>query len=99
MKLKKPLSWQERTNCDGELYDTVKSISDELATAFIVSQVEVLKGNEGIVKGEVLKNISMTVVKADGEKCERCWMHSETVGKNSEHKTLCERCAKVIESM
>lgn len=85
--------------CDGELYDTVKSISDELATAFIVSQVEVLKGNEGIVKGEVLKNISMTVVKADGEKCERCWMHSETVGKNSEHKTLCERCAKVIESM
>jgi len=32
------------------------------------------------------------VEKAKGEKCERCWMYSETVGQNSEYPTLCERC-------
>jgi isoleucyl-tRNA synthetase len=29
-------------------------------------------------------------------KCERCWMYKDTVGKIEAHKTLCERCSKVV---
>ena len=32
--------------------------------------------------------------KAEGEKCERCWVISKTVGENSEHPTLCSRCCE-----
>ena len=36
--------------------------------------------------------IGVKVERAEGEKCERCWMYSTTVGESSEHPTLCERC-------
>ena len=29
-------------------------------------------------------------------KCGRCWTHSASVGENSEHPELCERCAAAI---
>ncbi|MEG1448729.1 MAG: zinc finger domain-containing protein [Oscillospiraceae bacterium] len=38
----------------------------------------------------------MTVSKASGEKCERCWMYSDTVGKDSEDPQICARCASVL---
>ena len=36
--------------------------------------------------------VGIKVEKATGEKCERCWMYSETVGDSQEYPTLCERC-------
>ena len=48
---------------------------------------------EGEFKGEV-EGLSVTVVKAEGGKCERCWTYSDFVGTG--HPELCERCAKVI---
>lgn len=66
-----------------------KEISDELATILIVSEVEV-------ILDESVEECLFEVQKACGEKCERCWTYSSTVGKNSEHPTLCERCAKVM---
>ena len=81
--------------CDGELYDFVCAHKDELATVFIVSQVEVVKGGEGAFTGD-LEGLSATVSPADGEKCERCWIYSETVGCDHDHPTLCKRCADVM---
>ena len=83
--------------CQGELYDTVLSLKDELSSILIVSQVEVINGDDGKFKGETLKDLSITVQKADGEKCERCWIHSESVGSVPDHPTLCKRCAEVIQ--
>lgn len=60
-----------------------------LKTIFIVSGVDVHEGDELFVK----------VDKAGGEKCERCWTYSETVGKDSEHPTLCARCAAVVKGL
>ncbi|MCL2579484.1 MAG: isoleucine--tRNA ligase [Oscillospiraceae bacterium] len=79
---------------DGELLDFLKANEGELPAAFIVSQVE-LRAGEGPIKGEV-EGLSLEVLPADGEKCERCWVFSETVGAHSEHKTLCARCAAII---
>lgn len=43
--------------------------------------------------------INVLVEKADGEKCERCWIYSTTVGTHHEHSTICSRCATVLESV
>lgn len=92
----KSLEAKVQLHCDGELYDFVKSVEDELQTAFIVSEVEVIKDSDGKVKGEV-EGLSVTVVHAEGEKCTRCWTYSSTVGSNSKHPALCDRCAAILE--
>ena len=44
----------------------------------------------------VLEHSAIVVEKANGEKCERCWTISETVGSNEAYATLCARCADVV---
>jgi isoleucyl-tRNA synthetase len=71
-----------------EEYDFLKSIESELATIFIVSQV--------VVEQADVAELTVEVTKASGEKCERCWAYSETVGTDSAHQTLCKRCADIL---
>ncbi len=73
---------------DGEEYDFLKSIESELSTIFIVSAVTVEKAD--------VNELTVEVSKAQGEKCERCWAFSETVGNDSTHPTLCKRCADIL---
>ncbi|MBQ8411740.1 MAG: class I tRNA ligase family protein, partial [Ruminiclostridium sp.] len=75
--------------------DDLSDILPELDKAFIVSQVEIGEG-EGEFSGNV-EGLSVTVLKAEGEKCARCWTYSDTVGKNEKHTDLCARCACVID--
>ena len=85
--------------CNNEEYDFIKSIGEkEFAVILITSKVEIVKTsdtNKGI-KGEDT-DIYIEVKKAEGEKCERCWIYDESVGQNHSHPTLCHRCAQVIE--
>ena len=60
-----------------------------LQTVFIVSALEV---EENARKDEV--KLGVKVEQAPGEKCERCWMYSETVGEDKEHPTICHRCSE-----
>jgi len=79
---------------EGETLDFVNAVKDILPAVFIVSQVDIAEG-EGAYKGDV-EGLSVSVAKAEGEKCERCWIYSDTVGTDSEHPTLCSRCAGVL---
>ena len=63
--------------------------AQELADLFIVSQATVTVG----------ESLAVAVSEASGEKCERCWKHSAGVGSDSEHPTLCPRCAAVVKAM
>jgi isoleucyl-tRNA synthetase len=38
----------------------------------------------------------VSVQRADGTKCERCWNYSTHVGENSDYPTVCERCVKAL---
>jgi isoleucyl-tRNA synthetase len=38
----------------------------------------------------------LSVGKADGQKCERCWHWETEVGANTEHPTLCPRCVEAV---
>lgn len=75
-------------HCGDDMFEKYSSLSDHLAEILIVSGVSVVKDRDGETEFEV--------VKATGDKCERCWAYSETVGKDSEHPTLCSRCASVV---
>jgi isoleucyl-tRNA synthetase len=38
----------------------------------------------------------VSVLKAPGQKCERCWHWETEVGANAEHPTLCPRCVEAV---
>ena len=68
---------------EGDEYNFLKSIEKELMAVFIVSALEIKEGT---------KDIAIEVAK--GEKCERCWMYSETVGQDKENPGICHRCSE-----
>ncbi|MEP0758086.1 isoleucine--tRNA ligase [Trichocoleus sp. DQ-A2] len=73
---------------------------DELRYLFISSQVELLDSPEalqGLKYNSQTEALSIGVVKADGEKCDRCWNYSSHVGESAEHPLLCERCIPALE--
>ena len=68
-----------------------KNMEELLQTVFIVSGVEIVENNS--VKDDV---VEVKVEPAKGEKCERCWTYSETVGEDKEHPTICAKCRKAL---
>ena len=93
----KPLEAKVVLHADGDLADFLNAEIEALPEIFITSAVEVADG-EGAVKGEVA-GLSVTIAKADGEKCERCWKFSDTVGQDAEHPTLCAHCAQTMKEL
>ena len=83
--------------CDGELYEFIKSVEQELPVVFIVSQLEVIKGGTGSFVSDDVPGLSVTVQAAQGEKCARCWTYSSTVGSSVTHPEICAHCASVLE--
>ncbi|SEN08958.1 isoleucine--tRNA ligase [Lihuaxuella thermophila] len=69
------------------------SKEDELDQLFIVSQVHVHQPSADVPAD---KKVLVKVNAAEGEKCERCWVFSPTVGKHEDHPTLCDRCASIV---
>ena len=77
---------------EGENLELLKSMENELQTVFIVSKVEIVQNN----RKDESEQIGIKVEMASGQKCERCWMYSETVGESKTHPTLCDRCVKTL---
>jgi len=68
---------------------------DELRYLFLASQVEVLdtpEAAQNAVYHSETELGTVGIVKAEGEKCDRCWNYSTQVGSFTEDPTLCERC-------
>ncbi|MDJ0675376.1 MAG: isoleucine--tRNA ligase [Calothrix sp. MO_167.B42] len=63
---------------------------DELRYLFIASQVELMDS------APTDADVVVEVVKAEGQKCDRCWNYSTHVGESSEHPLLCERCVDAL---
>jgi isoleucyl-tRNA synthetase len=72
---------------------------DELRYLFLASQVELID-DESQLAGCQHQTTSaggkIGVTKADGEKCDRCWNYSPTVGQNSEQPAICDRCIDAL---
>lgn len=89
-ELRSSLEAKITLKCNADMFKFLKSVESELAAAYIVSGIE-------IVEDDNANELEVTVSHADGEKCERCWAFSNTVGQNEKFKTLCARCAAVLE--
>jgi isoleucyl-tRNA synthetase len=67
---------------DGEKYDLLTSLADDLRFVFICSQTRVIRSAE-----DKVECVPLTYAK-----CERCWHVREEVGTDPEHPDLCGRC-------
>ena len=83
------------------LYNTMLPHADDLRYIFIVSEAQLVKDQklEGAFVSKDVEGLSIRVQKASGEKCERCWVHDTSVGTNSEHPTICNRCKDSLAKM
>lgn len=82
--------------CSKNEYDLLSTISDgSLSELFIVSQIEIVLDKEI----STIQDMQFEVMRADGQKCERCWKFDLQVGQSKDHPTLCPRCESVLHSM
>jgi isoleucyl-tRNA synthetase len=80
------------------------SVSVTLKTAdaeFAASELEAVRELLNVSQLEILPSEEaaepvISVTKADGEKCERCWHWESNVGQSKEHPTLCARCVTAV---
>ena len=84
-----------------DVFEQLNALGEELATLLIVSKANVIQGvqqapDKAYRSAEL--PLAVVVTPAQGEKCERCWIYSDTIGEDSEHGTLCERCAGVLKA-
>jgi len=82
---------------DAETKNLLDSLEESMKQLFIVSDFEVAGSIEEAPEHALkLGHAAILVDKADGETCERCWIVTPEIGKDSEHPTLCSRCADVV---
>jgi len=68
----------------------IEPYKDDLKSIFIVSSVTIHETKDG-------KEVRAEVLRAEGEKCERCWNYDLSVGQHQEHRTICHRCVDAIQ--
>jgi isoleucyl-tRNA synthetase len=83
-----PLEARVRISANGDLHPLLEQYARELPGLFIVSQVALESGDGGI-----------TIERAAGDKCERCWKYTDDVGANPKLPTVCAACAGAVEEM
>ena len=76
-------------SADADTRTFLESFGEDLRFFFIVSGVELKDGAE----------LKVEVVRADGEKCERCWHYTNDVSSDDRYPGACRRCATNLEEM
>ena len=72
-------------------YELLEHYREDLRYVFIVSQVSLT-----LLEEEAGEDLRVTVARADGSKCERCWNYSTFVGEFTRYPTACERCVVAL---
>ena len=86
-----PLEARLVLSATGDTATLLERYERELPSLFIVSQVEVKRVAEGA--------LAVTVERAAGEKCERCWKYTTDTGADARYPTVCARCARAVDEM
>jgi isoleucyl-tRNA synthetase len=85
-----PLEARLKLAASGDLLSLLEEYAADLPGLFIVSQVVVTPAEEAAP-------LSVTVERASGQKCERCWKYTHDVGADSRYPTVCACCADAVE--
>ena len=82
-----------------DLRERLDSLGTDLREFCLVSQLVLAPldaAPETAVRDAEVPGLALLVEKAQGEKCERCWIYSTELGGDAAHPTLCPRCAAVL---
>jgi len=71
--------------------ELLKKYEKELPSLFIVSSVR-LEAHDS-------EDLEVEILKAPGEKCQRCWNFSPYVGKSQKYPLFCQRCEQVLKEI
>lgn len=93
-----PLDALVTISANKDLYNDLCPYTEDLKSIFIVSQASLVKEEilSGAYESSDIKGLLVLVEPAAGDKCERCWVHDTSVGTNTEHPTICNRCKENI---
>ena len=80
-------------------YTYLGSLKGELPEIFKVSQVDITKKDnlDSASKSGIYPDVAISVEKAEGKKCVRCWNYSILVGESKAHPLICQRCLEALE--
>jgi isoleucyl-tRNA synthetase len=70
------------------MLEFLQSYANELPGLFIVSQVALDPGQGNAIQ--------VTIERAAGVKCERCWKYTEDTGSDPQLPTVCAACSSAI---
>jgi len=81
------------------LFNTLAKLEDELRFVLITSAVTLTKVDSAPSNANAteVEGLWLSVDKASGEKCVRCWHHLDDVGTHDGHEGLCGRCVTNID--
>jgi len=82
---------------DGERLALLQRYAGFLEDLFIVSGVTLGSQPATAVPGGEDEPLSVSVERAGGRKCERCWHIRKDVGQDAEFKTVCARCVRAVQ--
>ena len=72
---------------------------EDLARMFRVSCLVLSDETVEGTKSEEIEGLVVKLEKAAGDKCERCWLFSDELGKDEAHPNLCPRCTGVVNKL
>ncbi len=95
---------------DADVKEILSSFGKDLRDVFIVSDAYLLDQPIKAISDkdtadnqsdsrESIKALQITVKKAQGEKCDRCWKYDTTTGARSDHPGTCSRCAGALDKI
>ena len=82
-----------------DLFQDLRPFADDLRSILIVSKASLVSdtGPEGAFESQEVNGLFIWVEPAEGDKCERCWIHEPSVGANSDHPKICNRCLGILD--
>ncbi len=86
-----PLEARVHLQASGDSYTLLEEYLDDLPALFIVSEVGLDNGTEAALE--------VTIERASGSKCERCWKYLPEVGSHADFPTLCTPCHGAVQEI
>jgi isoleucyl-tRNA synthetase len=83
--------------CNGELYQHLSLLGDELRFILITSVAKLYRLES--IPSDAIRvddSLSIQVLAASAAKCARCWHFRDDVGQHAQHPTLCARCVENV---
>ncbi len=96
-----PLDAAVTLGVTAEMYTELQTFEEDLRYIFIVSQAHLTQTplKEQTFQSDEVEGLSIAVAPSPGEKCERCWTHSTSVGSHDAHISICDRCVAAMEQL